>query len=501
MAAHKLTTTKVERFKPTKNDEILADGNGLYVRYRRGQTSSLSRTWMYTYKLGSRSTYITLGEHDGSLSEFDIGLYGLSPGARLTLEVARRIAAELTDWRKRGTDPKEHLAAEVARHADAVTAEAKKRAAIEAAIKEDKKAVKDMFDAWVTDGVRRKDGNTELKRSFRTNVLPTIGTIAVKDLTEHHLRGVLRAMVDRGVNRSAVMLRDELTQMFRWARKRQPWRKLLVEGDPMDLIEIDKIVAPDFDMDYQSERVLPDAEIIELRDIFVQRQAEYEAAPNKRIVPQPLKQTTQLAVWIMLSTMCRVGETSKSRWEHVDLEVGTWFIPKANVKDHIGDLMIYLSAFTLEQFRQLHKLTGHTGWCFPANSEEAHIDVKAITKQLRDRQAMFNKKRDGTPRAPLKNRVNDNSLVLGGGKNGAWTSHDLRRTGATTMQKLGISLDIIDRCQNHVLAGSKVRRHYLHHDYAEEKRAAWAALGQRIEQVLAGQTGADIMAPPRSTAG
>jgi len=36
----------------------------------------------------------------------------------------------------------------------------------------------------------------------------------------------------RGANRMAVMLRDSLTQMFSWAGKRQPWRKLLAEGAP-----------------------------------------------------------------------------------------------------------------------------------------------------------------------------------------------------------------------------------------------------------------------------
>jgi integrase len=500
MAAYKLTATKVDRFKPTKNDESLADGNGLYIRFRRGVANGLTRTWIYTYKISTKSIYVTLGDHDASLPDFESGLYRLAPGVRLTLETARRIGAELSDWRKRGLDPKAHIAAQSLRHEEALESETKRLAALDAATANDRKTVQDLFDAWITDGVRRKDGNAALQRTFSVDVLPTIGAVAVKDLTEQHLRGVLRALVDRGVNRSAVMLRDELTQMFRWARKRQPWRKLLVEGDPMDLIEIDKIVAPDFDMENQRTRVLPDTEIIELRDILARRQAEYEAAPNKRTVPQVLEPTTQRAVWIMLSTMCRVGETSMARWEHVDLKAGTWFIPKANVKDNVGDLTVYLSAFSLEQFRQLHKLTGHTDWCFPARSEEKHIDVKAITKQLRDRQAMFNKKRDGTPREPLKNRVSDNTMVLGGGKNGAWTSHDLRRTGATTMQKLGISLDIIDRCQNHVLAGSKVRRHYLHHDYAEEKRAAWAALGRRIEQVLAGSAGAEIIAFPRASA-
>ncbi|CAN7745642.1 MULTISPECIES: hypothetical protein [unclassified Variovorax] len=51
-------------------------------------------------------------------------------------------------------------------------------------------------------------------------------------------------------------------------------------------------------------------------------------------------------------------------------------------------------------------------------------------------------------------------------------------------QALRVSPDVIDRCQNHVLPGSKVRRHYLHHDYAEEKREAWQRLGQRIDAIL-----------------
>jgi hypothetical protein len=52
------------------------------------------------------------------------------------------------------------------------------------------------------------------------------------------------------------------------------------------------------------------------------------------------------------------------------------------------------------------------------------------------------------------------------------------------MQALAVSLDVIDRCQNHVLAGSRVRRHYLHHDYAEEKKRAWSLLGDRLGAVL-----------------
>ena len=88
-------------------------------------------------------------------------------------------------------------------------------------------------------------------------------------------------------------------------------------------------------------------------------------------------------------------------------------------------------------------------------------------------------------RKPLAHRRNDDTLVLGGGKKGEWTPHDLRRTMATMMQSLRISPDVIDRCQNHVIPGSKVRRHYLHYDYADEKREAWRLLGDLIDDILA----------------
>ncbi|MBZ2208453.1 site-specific integrase [Massilia sp. R798] len=439
---------------------------------------------MYTYKAGTKSVYMTLGEHGSVLPDLALRAYKLPPGSHLTLEHARRMAGEISGWRKRGLEPKLVLSGEAERQqleAAELTAAA---AAAELQNANDNLAVKDMFDAWLRDGVRRKDGNAELRRSFAADVLPKIGAVKIKDVSEHDLRGVLRAMVARGVNRAAVMVRNSLTQMFAWAEKRQPWRKLLIDGNPMDLIEIDKIVAPEYDLDNQRDRILSPAEIVELRDIFARMRAEYEAAPDRRKTQQPVEQITECAVWIMLSTLCRVGELSMSRWEHVDLEAGKWFIPKANVKDNVADLTVYLSHFALDQFKRLHSVTGNTDWCFPGRGAKNHMDVKSISKQVGDRQARFKKSKDGSPRKPMANRRHDNTLVLGNGKTGAWTPHDLRRTGATMMQSLGVSLELIDRCQNHVLAGSKVRRHYMHHDYAQEKQEAWHALGSRLTEIL-----------------
>ncbi|HHP7011504.1 TPA: tyrosine-type recombinase/integrase, partial [Pseudomonas aeruginosa] len=112
--------------------------------------------------------------------------------------------------------------------------------------------------------------------------------------------------------------------------------------------------------------------------------------------------------------------------------------------------------------------------------ENSHVDTKTVSKLIGDRQCRFKNRSK-----PLTGRHHDDSLVLSKGAKGEWTPHDLRRTGATMMQELGVTLEIIDRCQNHLLGGSKVRRHYLHHDYAKEKTEAWHQLGDKLAAILA----------------
>lgn len=354
-----------------------------------------------------------------------------------------------------------------------------------------------MYDAWLADGVSRKDGNAEIRRSFGKDVLPTLGDQPVRAVTEHDLRSVLRAVVARGVNRMAVNLSRDLKQMFDWAEKRQPWRRLLQEGNPTNLIEIERIVAADYDMSNIRTRVLSPGEIRELKAIFEQTQAAYDAAPDRRKATRAVQAETQLALWICLSPCCRIGELLMTEWRHVDLNAATWFVPKENVKGSRGkqqDQWVFLSDFALEQFKTLHKLSGDTAWCFPARDAENHVCVKSVSKQIGDRQLRFKNRKD------LSNRRNDDTLVLAGGSNGEWTPHDLRRTAATMMQALGVSPDVIDRCQNHVLAGSRVRRHYLKHEYNDEKRGAWRLLGAEIERVL-GQPGPAPTVPPVNSAG
>ena len=80
-------------------------------------------------------------------------------------------------------------------------------------------------------------------------------------------------------------------------------------------------------------------------------------------------------------------------------------------------------------------------------------------------------------RKPMKNRSGKaDALIL---SNGDWVPHDLRRTGATMMQSLGVTPEVIERVLNHT-EPNKLKRTYQTYDYAKEKLEAWRLLGERL---------------------
>lgn len=441
--------------------DTISDGGGLSGEVRVKANGSISIRFKYAFRWGGKVAW----HQCGTFPDFGIA------NIRAERDRARQKVAE-------GINPSDE------KKADRI----KKQAANEAVIAEAERqatenlTVADLFEEWIKDGVARQDGNAELMRSFGKNVLPTIGKKALRDLTEKDLLDVLRTLRARGLNRAVVILNNDMGQMLRWAEKRKPWRGLMIDGNPADLVEVEKLL--DHDYQEQRDRVLSPDEIRELRDIFERMEHEYGALPagQKYSGIRSLERKAQLAIWVCLSTLCRIGELLKAEWRHVDLTKGTWFLPAENTKGHRGkrqDHHIFLSSFALRQLKELHTFTGTTSYLFPATNNTGHVDLKSISKRVGDRQVQFKNRSK-----PLAGRRHDNTLVLSNGANGEWTPHDLRRTGATMMQELGVNLDIIDRCQNHLLGGSKIRRHYLHHDYATEKAEAWQMLGRRIELIL-----------------
>jgi integrase len=446
----KWTVKELNSVKPDWKGDTLSDSEGLSgeVRFH----GSVSIHFRYAFKWADKVAW----HYCGSFPSSD-------------MTAIREERNKARDLIKAGIDPR----------AKKIASKIEAQAVVAATIKADEQkrtealTFKDLFDAWIKDGVARGDGNKYLEQSFNNYSSSALGKIEVRHLTEHHLRDLYRSVIAKGKTPTAIKLSTDIGQMLRWAEKRKPWRALLVDGNPSELVEIDKLVPVGYDP--IRTRQLSIEEILKLKQIFDSMKQAYDSAQNKYEIDRPLKQEVQIALWLCLGTLCRIGELLMTKWKNVDFKERTWFIPAADTKDDAGDQLVYLSDFTLEQFQKLHALTGESEYAFPARLKDGHVCVKSVSKQVGDRQVKFKSRT-----RKLKNRVANNSLVLSAEE---WTPHDLRRTGATLMQKLRISRDVINLCQNHTI-GTKVDRSYLLDDYADEKRDAWNMLGGRLEAIL-----------------
>jgi len=411
-----LTDRQIQLSKTKDADLFLNDGKGLYLRVR----ISGSKTWLYRYKSSNNKT-----------QWFDLGLY-----PAISLNDARLQAAQLKIKRKSGIDPTEEK-----RH-DA------ERKAAEIAAQQARMTVLELFEIWEKRELKgRKDKGAEVRRSFQKDVLPMLGAVPAEDVKRAMVVAVLDNVVERGSPVIARNLLGDIRQMFNFAISRE-----VVEHDPTSRLKRD-----DFGKKVERDRILSDAEI--------------KALPDK-LKTANLSESSTAAIWVMLSTCCRVGEISRAEWKDIDLDNMTWRIPPENSKNGKAHT-IYLAPFSIRQFKILKGQTNESPWVLPGTSATHHVCVKSLSKQVGDRQRGDKK--------PMSNRCqNTNALELQGGK---WTPHDLRRTGATMMGMLGVRPDVIEKCLNHVEQNRMVRI-YQRQKLEAEQADAWRLLSDRLDLLL-----------------
>jgi integrase len=406
---------------------------------------------------GERLFYFRYSNSSGDRVTYPIGTYsrdGLE--GTMTLAEAGQRAKELAGLHKAGIrDLREHLTAEEASRIAARDAElarlTSEKVAIEAeqARQAARKSVIELFEHWArVDLINRKDKGAEVRRMFEKDVLPFLGDLAVADIKKSHITVVTDTMLARGVNRAAKIAFSLMRQMFRFAVDRD-----LIEYDPTASIRKAKIGGKDVERD----RVLSDEEIRTLARL----------APEAGLLP-----STEAAIWIALSTCCRIGELLGARWEHLNLIKGSWLIPAENSKNGKPH-SITLSPFAVRQFEYVRAHNGNSAWCYPNTDDSGPVCSKTVTKQLGDRQ------RQPHQGSMSRRSAKAQALLLPGGK---WTPHDLRRTGATAMTALGVLPEVAERCLNHT-EENKVKRTYQRHSYTNEMSEAWNRLGEHLDLV------------------
>jgi len=221
-------------------------------------------------------------------------------------------------------------------------------------------------------------------------------------------------------------------------------------------------------------RVLSDDEIRELWSALDAAELAYRAIADegRRVMVRRLDGDTPLlrpmfADWLRLRLLTgqRGGEVLAMRRQDIDVEAAVWAIPATVAKNKSAHL-VPLSAAALEVVTsRLAAVEPSCAWLFPNDLE---------TGPARDR----------AKKIALSTFLPDADDVRG---------HDLRRTAASGMARLGISRDTIARVLNHVERGPRSTSVYDRFDRLPEKRTALEAWARELVRIRTAVTSSKVV--------
>jgi integrase len=285
----------------------------------------------------------------------------------------------------------------------------------------------------------------EMMRLLNVNVVPLWRGRRIGEIRRQDVVDLMDGMIARGAPVSANRTLAVVRRMFSWAIERG-----LTETSPCD-----RVRAPTAER--ARDRVLQNEEI----------KALWSACDH---VGWPFGPFVQL----LLLTGQRRAEIAGMRWSEIDTIRKLWTLPQERVKNGRGH-EVPLSEAALAILNQLPRIADSGDFVF---STKRNRPVSGFSRAKRRLDAamtaqMLMTDKSGrlasSPEAPIR-----------------WRNHDLRRTMATGMAKLGVDLPVIEKVLNHT-SGSfgGVVGIYQRHSFADEKRAALDKWGELVRQLVA----------------
>lgn len=177
-------------------------------------------------------------------------------------------------------------------------------------------------------------------------------------------------------------------------------------------------------------------------------------------------------VRLLILTLQRRDEVASLDWSELDLERGMWELPASRAKNDeehripLSDLaLIELRRLTAKPKGFLFTNTGLTAVSGFSDAKEK-LDARAL-EIMRERAAGRGEDPDGVILAP-------------------WRFHDLRRTGTTNLQALGVPVEVTEAVLNHI-SGTRagVAGVYNRFRYDPQKRKALDAWAAHLRQLVA----------------
>jgi integrase len=424
----KLTERKIETLvvEHGRKDRLIFDDaqRGLAVRV----TASGSRTYLCQYTLHGQKWRVPLGAFSA-----------------LSLASAREAAAAIMGDVAKGRNP-------AAERKEAATAERAKRT-------RDQLTLRVLIDDWnrLHLAGRRPRYAAEAVRALHYAFAHHLDN-AAEDLDRAAIVRALDALTRRrtrknagGQPKGAAMTGRTAAYgraAFAWAVKRGA-----VHANPFADLPVAKGIA-------KRERVLTDDEIGE-----IWRAAGKIAAPFGAIIR------------LLILTGQRRGEVAGASWGEIADDLATWTMPGERTKNGVAH-SVPLSAPARDLLRAL--LPEHEGDARREIEDRRAKGMLALPGALGTPFAGWSKAKAALDKTIAGARVKAGADA---GTSPAalapWNVHDLRRTVATGLQRLGVRLEVTEAVLNHI-SGSRggIAGVYQRHNWAGEKRAAldaWAA--------------------------
>jgi integrase len=351
---------------------------------------------------------------DGRLRQLTLGHY---PG--MTLAGAREAVTAAKAIRDQGLDPAEAKAAEKRAAAAAQAAEA--RAVL------GRRTLGQLIEDYTSEHLVKRRRPDEAKRMLEKEVPAALRARPAAEIRRSEIQALLDSIVRRPAPRIAIMLRSELRGVWSHAilRDRLPQDT----ANPVTDTRVPRTVSRD--------RVLSDAE---LRSFL-------SWLPTANV-----SQAVKDALMITLYTGARSGEVVAMRWADLDIEAAEWRIPGATRKTGAAHL-VFLAPLIVALLKRRKELVGKgCAWVFPRPRDtKMHINQKTLTWQ-----------------------------VLKSGRAGLapWTNHDLRRTCATGIARLGFHRELVSRILGHYGRGATAI--YDRHRRDAEAKEAWTVWADQL---------------------
>lgn len=169
---------------------------------------------------------------------------------------------------------------------------------------------------------------------------------------------------------------------------------------------------------------------------------------------------------LLMLTGQRRSEVAGMRWADLDLEAGTWTLTASHTKAKRAHL-VPLPAAALAIIRELPSLGDYVF------GTSANTPMRGFAREKKLIDQWLESKEQGLAEP--------------------WRFHDLRRSAATHMVRLGIPELVVSRVLNHVVTGV-TGKHYALHSYAAEKRHALDTWAAEIDRAVNGERGGNVVA-------